>query len=410
MPDPADPADPPSAPHTPAVTGGWMRSHPIGFRDRYDLLGRVYVVAVVARSLLGAHAVFVNLFYVIPYSSSPLGVGAASAALTFWHIFISVWMMAPARRTRRAHVADLGMTVTLILVTALVVPPGGSPLSMAGYWIGGCAAYAAILLSTVWGVVFSLVTSAALLGVPAHFELQRLGAAFVTVVLIACLGVLIQQFRATIMEHERERVRSAALAERERLSRIVHDGALQVLALVEREGPTLGERGARLAALARESEAQLRVLLQDREILDTDHTNLVDLAAALDKYQSATVTVSTMASLVMAPRALVDEIEAALAEVLKNVEAHAGQEAQVWILLDQENDDEVILWVRDNGTGMSAEQVTQAAEAGRMGIKDSIVGRITALGGAAELKSSPGAGAEWELRIPIDIEAGERSR
>jgi hypothetical protein len=59
---------------------------------------------------------------------------------------------------------------------------------------------------------------------------------------------------------------------------------------------------------------------------------------------------------------------------------------------------------------MSAEQVTQAAEAGRMGIKGSIVGRITALGGSALLKSSPGAGAEWELRIPIDVEAGDRAR
>ncbi|OYW69521.1 MAG: hypothetical protein B7Z25_05680, partial [Aerococcus viridans] len=74
---------------------------------------------------------------------------------------------------------------------------------MAGYWAAGCAAYAAIFLSTPWGVVFALATSAALLGVPEHFELQRLGASFVTVVLIACLGVLIQQFRATIMEHER---------------------------------------------------------------------------------------------------------------------------------------------------------------------------------------------------------------
>lgn len=394
-----------------ALSAAWPGGQAVvGFRDRYDLLGRVYAVAVVARSLLGFHAVFVNLFYVIPYSYGPIGVTAASVALTVWHVFISWWMMDPANRTVRAHLADLGMTVTIILYSVLVVPPGGSPLSMAGYWAAGCAAYAAIFLSTPWGVVFALATSAALLGVPEHFELQRLGASFVTVVLIACLGVLIQQFRATIMEHERERVRTAALAERERLSRIVHDGALQVLALVEREGPEMGERGARLAALARESEAQLRALLQDREVVDADHDNLVDLAAALDKYQSARVTVSTMASLVMAPRAVVDEVESALSEILTNVRSHAGPDAQAWILLDQETDREVILWVRDNGVGMSAEQVTQAAEAGRMGIKGSIVGRITALGGSALLKSSPGSGAEWELRIPIDVEAGDRAR
>lgn len=382
----------------------------MGFRDRSDLLGRVYTVAVVARSLLGLHAVFVNLFYVVNYTDKPLGVVAATLALIAWHLFISWRMRTPANRTWQAHVADLGVTVTLILTTVITVPPLAAPLSLAGYWISGCAAYAAIFLSTRWGVAFALVTSAALLGVPSHFELQRLGAAFVTVILIASLGVLIEQFRATIVEQEEERSRTAALAERERLSRIVHDGALQVLALVEREGPGLGGRGIRLAALARESEAQLRVLLQDREIAAVEPTALVDLAAALDRFHAARVTVSTMASVVRVPRHLAAEVQAALTEVLNNVEAHAGDDAQAWILLDQERDDEVILWVRDNGVGMDPSQVVQAAESGRMGIKDSIVGRMTALGGSAILKSSPGAGTEWELRFPIDVEAVEQER
>src|SRR5690606_30184075 len=122
----------------------------------------------------------------------------------------------------------------------------------------------------------------------------------------------------------------------------------------------LGPRGIRLAALARESESQLRNLLRDREIVDDEQAEeaLVDLAAALDKYQSARVTVSTMAGQVMVPRLVVDEVEATLLEALKNVEKHAGKDAEAWVLLDQETDDEVILWVRDNGVGMSADQVT----------------------------------------------------
>lgn len=142
-------------------------------------------------------------------------------------------------------------------------------------------------------------------------------------------------------------------------------------------------------------------------MLDVEHTKTVDLAAVLGKYESAKVTVATMASLVQVPRFLADEVEAALTEILNNVEAHAGPGAQVWILLDQEMSDEVILWVRDNGVGMNAEEVEAAAENGRMGIRDSIVGRMAALGGSAILKSSPGAGAEWELRFPIEIEAME---
>ncbi|GAA4903871.1 DUF5931 domain-containing protein [Tessaracoccus lubricantis] len=385
----------------------WLTPQSLWYRDRNDVLGRVYTVVEVARGLLGVHVVLVNFLLVLPRASNPSGVIVASLALVFWHIFVSLRMRRPSRRTYMAHLADLGVTLAIILSTALVVPPGAAPLSLAGYWAGGAAAYAALFSSVRCGVVFSVVIAASMLVVPSHFSLERLGTSFVMILLTTCLGVLIEQFRTTIVEQEQERVRSAALAERERLSRLVHDGALQVLALVEREGPELGPRGIRLAALARESEMQLRSHLQDRDVLDVEHTTTVDLAAVLDKYESAKVTVSTMASLVQVPRFLADEIEAALAEVLNNVETHAGPEAKVWILLDQEMCDEVILWVRDNGVGMSAEQVGAAAQNGRMGIRDSIVGRVSALGGSAILKSSPGAGAEWELRFPIDVDAME---
>ena len=130
----------------------------------------------------------------------------------------------------------------------------------------------------------------------------------------------------------------------------------------------------------------------------------VDLASALDKYSSARVTVSTMAGEVLVARYLVEEIENTVHEILKNVRRHAGDDAQAWILLDQEVDDEVIIFVRDNGAGMSAEAAQRAAEKGRFGIRDSIIGRISAIGGSAVLKSAPGAGTEWELRVPIDVE------
>lgn len=383
---------------------GWVKAQALWFRDRLDVLGRVYAVCVGARSLLGLHAALVNLFFVLPRAANGIGVVAATLVLLGWNAYISWRLRKPGRRTWQAHVADLGVTVAIILSTYLCAPAMAAPLSLAGYWVSGCAAYAAIFLGASWGVAFALVTSAALLAVPGAFVMERLGASFVTIVLTASLGLLISQFRTTIIEQERERMRSAALDERERLSRIVHDGALQVLALVEREGASLGPRGARLASLARESEAQLRSYLLDREIRGLDDPEGVDLAAALDKYQSARVTVSTMAGIVMAPRSLVDEVEMALTEILQNVAKHAGEDAQVWILLDQELDDEVILWVRDNGVGMSAGQVQEAAERGRLGIRDSIVGRMSALGGSAILKSSPGAGTEWELRFPIDVE------
>ena len=53
----------------------------------------------------------------------------------------------------------------------------------------------------------------------------------------------------------------AATRERERLARDIHDGVLQVLALVQRRGAELGGEAAELGRLAGEQEAALRALV-----------------------------------------------------------------------------------------------------------------------------------------------------
>ncbi|MEO7587309.1 MAG: ATP-binding protein [Arachnia sp.] len=382
---------------------GWVKASGSWFRHAHDVLGRVYAVSTTVRVVMALHAILLNLFLVLPVAHSPAGVVAACVVIAGWTAAVAILLRRPRRRTPWVFGADLLITVAVVLATPLVADGGDVPLTLAAYWGGGCAVYAAILLSTRWGMLQAVIVSLAYVAVPPYLTLRRIDMVVLILATTFCLGALISQFRMTLEEQERNRVRNAALTERERLARIVHDGALQVLALVEREGPSLGPRGMRLASLARESESQLRSLLQDREIGDDEPDSLVDLAAALDKYQSARVTVSTMAGTVMVPRNVVDEVEATLLEALTNVERHAGPDASAWVLLDQESDDEVILWVRDNGVGMSADAVTDASERGRLGIRDSIVGRMSALQGSAILKSTPGLGAEWELRFPVDL-------
>jgi signal transduction histidine kinase len=402
--DPRDAAEDTRQEAPPSRSTSWLRDRSLWFRERHDVLGRVYQVAVFARTMLGLHAILVNLVLVLPDATRPAIVWGASAFIAVWTVVVSVVMMRPSRRRQWVFVVDSAATFLVVVSTGFGVPPGQSELSLAGFWLCGAAIYAAIFWSTVGGILSGVFVSAALFVVPAHVSLQRAGMAFAVVLLAGCVGVLISQFRRTIVEQEEERIKVAALSERERLSRIVHDGALQVLALVEREGPALGPMGQRLATLARESESQLRVHLQDRDVTGVSREASVDLASTLDKFSSARVTISTMAGEVMVPRSTVDEIEMTLQEILTNVERHAGDDAQAWVLLDQEVHDEVILWVRDNGVGMAADQAQRASEQGRFGIRDSIVGRITAVGGSAILKSAPGAGTEWELRIPIDVE------
>ena len=67
--------------------------------------------------------------------------------------------------------------------------------------------------------------------------------------------------RSAERKHAEQIRRESAAAERDRLGRSIHDGVLQVLALVQREGQDLGGHAGELAALAGQQEVALRTLL-----------------------------------------------------------------------------------------------------------------------------------------------------
>jgi signal transduction histidine kinase len=81
-----------------------------------------------------------------------------------------------------------------------------------------------------------------------------------------------------------------------------------------------------------------------------------------------------------------------------NVRRHAGPDARCWVLLE---DDAVgvMLTVRDDGCGIAAGRLAEAAAAGRLGVVQSIVGRLESVGGAASVVSELGDGTEVELRV-----------
>ena len=86
------------------------------------------------------------------------------------------------------------------------------------------------------------------------------------------------------MAQERDAAQREALAEAERarLARVVHDGVLQVLALVQRRGAELGGDAAELGRLAGEQEAALRTLIRSQDSVRSDVVDgTLDLAAEL---------------------------------------------------------------------------------------------------------------------------------
>jgi signal transduction histidine kinase len=95
---------------------------------------------------------------------------------------------------------------------------------------------------------------------------------------------------------------------------------------------------------------------------------------------------------------------AAVGAALDNVAQHAGRDARSWVLLEQERAqgrDLVLVTVRDDGSGLPPQRLAEAAAQGRLGVAQSMQGRLRELGGEAIVTSTPGEGTEVEFRLPV---------
>ncbi|OBI21261.1 MacS family sensor histidine kinase, partial [Mycobacterium sp. E2497] len=260
---------------------------------------------------------------------------------------------------------------------------------------------AAILFGPAGGMLTGLVVMATNFAVKNYLALNLGHNATVIIELAVgmAIGMAAQTARRAHDELQQAARLTAAVQERERLSRQVHDGAIQVLALVAKKGNEIGGATAELAALAGEQERALRRWLASTDIdRDTDGAT-IDLRTLLRRRESDRVSLSLPATPVPLGRGVGAELDAAVGNALDNVAAHAGPGAHAFVLVEDLGDS-VVVSVRDDGVGIAAGRLEEAAGQGRLGVSQSIVGRLTALGGTAHLHSEPGQGTEWELCLP----------
>lgn len=202
---------------------------------------------------------------------------------------------------------------------------------------------------------------------------------------------------------EAERVAAEARA-RERLAREVHDGVLQALAFLARRCAALGGPGTELGALgelAAQQERALRRLIAETPSPGSppEAEGTVDLRDLLRPLASATVTLAEPGGPVLLPAGPAAETAAAVRNAVDNTARHAGPGARSYLLLEDVGD-AVVVTVRDDGAGIAPGRLDAARAEGRLGVSESIVGRMRALGGRAELTTDVGEGVEWELWVP----------
>ena len=267
-------------------------------------------------------------------------------------------------------------------------------------WATNATISAAILLGPIPGMLTGVVVMIASTVVKGfiNYDLGRNATIVIELAVGLAIGMAAQTARRAHAELERATRLAASLEERDRLSRQVHDGAIQVLALVSRRGREIGGETAELAELAGEQERALRRLVSSA---DTEPRTgaMVDVGALLRRRASDRVSVSLPAEPVLLDADLADELYAAAANALDNVASHAGPSALAYVLLEDLGDS-VTVSIRDDGAGIAEGRLEEAVAEGRVGVAKSIVGRMNWLGGSAKLNTGQGCGTEWELTVP----------
>lgn len=266
-------------------------------------------------------------------------------------------------------------------------------------WATNATISAAIQFGSAGGMLTGaavMATSAALKGA-VNVNLGHNATIIVELAVGLAVGMAAATARRAHDELQRAARLSAAVEERERLSRQVHDGVIQVLALVAKRGNEIGGATAELAELASEQERALRRWVSSVDG-DSDATT-VDLRTLLTRREADGVTMSLPGTPVALQHSVAAELDAAVGNALDNVRAHAGADARAFVFLEDLGDT-VTVSVRDDGVGIAAGRLEEAARQGRLGISKSIVGRLDSLGGTAQLHTDIGEGTEWELSVP----------
>lgn len=373
------------------------------------------------RVLTMAYAVAVFAYHYADYGRPLLGV--------LYLAFLMCWTLGTLGRVSSAERCTglfLGWDIVVALAGILLTPLVDSETlvnpSLPTIWVAGSVLAVAVKSGWRLAATASLAVGVANIveaGGPTRDTVHN-----VLLVTIASIGIgYVVEVARTSERALSEALRvEAAARERERLARDIHDNVLQVLAMVQRRGTALGGEAAELGRLAGEQEVVLRSMvssgvgararhdaregaLASRAVgsssspSDSSVQDTRDLGEQLAARVTSLVNFAGPGTPTPLAAATADAMDAAVAAALDNVRQHAGEDAQAWILLEDEPD-ALLVTVRDDGPGIETGRLATAEAEGRMGVSLSIVGRLREVGGSAELVSIPGQGTEVELKVP----------
>lgn len=335
--------------------------------------------------------------------------GGAGIVLYVWCWALTPWADGERAPSRRVPVAWLLLAPAVVGALVVVAWRGGSdwltdsiPAATAAAVVGGTA-----VCATAAGLWATLIDRADPARGPRHTTAVRIlaalllalvfmlllswpdarsGVALVLLPLAGLLAVLASNLLPRWRELAGERVRRIREEQRSVMAAHLHDSVLQTLALIQNRAGASSEA----ARLARAQERELRAWLYDGDApADSDlPTDLRDYAAALELDHA--VRIDIVSAGLSAERAS-GELAAAAREAMLNAARHAGGDVSVYI---EGSASGVDVFVRDRGAGFRLDDVPSD----RLGVRESIIGRMRRAGGTGAVRSDDG-GTEVHLRI-----------
>jgi signal transduction histidine kinase len=395
---------------------------------------------------LAGYRVLTAVYAVLLFAFGPERFERPWVAAAFLAV-MAVWTLATLPRVsgsrrcgRRFLAADLTIALTGILLTPLADDDARriDAATLPSIWTAGAVLAFALKGGWRWAGFASSLVAVANLAARGHPTADTLHNVLLVWIASIAIGYVVEVARASERTLARALEIEAATRERERLARDIHDGVLQVLAMVQRRGTAVGGEAAELGRMAGEQEVALRTLVStglvptaraseearlgalvrrtggggetERYAAGAGSTagaaaeaggdgGPCDLRTLLAPRTGPRITLSEPGAPVLLPARAATELAAAAGAALDNVAQHAGEDARAWILVE-DWPDRVIVTVRDDGPGIPEGRLARAEGEGRLGVALSIRGRLRDLGGTAELFSVPGQGTEVELTVP----------
>jgi signal transduction histidine kinase/phage shock protein PspC (stress-responsive transcriptional regulator) len=195
-----------------------------------------------------------------------------------------------------------------------------------------------------------------------------------------------------LMAERAARVRQEQRAE---IAAHLHDSVLQTLALIQNRAGASSE----VARIARAQERELRdwLFVGDEPVAADLATELRGVAAAIELDYAVRIEVVTAGETTdLSSPAVV----AAAREAMLNAARHAGGDVSVYIETSARSID---VFIRDRGPGVNLADLPTD----RLGIRESIIGRMTRAGGTASVRpgagGAPDGGTGTEVHLHLEV-------